>query len=133
MRILIDTDVLLDVALDRAPHAANAARVIRLVQEGAVEAFVAWHTVANIYSILSAGGQRERALEFIRDLTGLAAVAPVDSEALAVALSLRMADFEDAMQVASALAARAEVIVTRNTRHFRASPVRAVAPKDFKA
>lgn len=132
MRILIDTDVLLDVALDRAPHAANAARVIRLVQRGAVEAFVAWHTVANIYYLLSAGGQRERALEFIRDLTALAAVAPVDSEALAVALSLRMTDFEDAMQVASALAARAQVIVTRNARDFRTSPVRAVAPKDFK-
>jgi PIN domain. len=131
LRILIDTDVLLDLALGRDPHAADAARVIQLVQHGSVDAVVAWHTIANVYYMLSSARHRNQALEFIRDLAGIAAVAPVGSEALTVALSLRMTDFEDAMQVASALAAGAEVIVTRNTRDFRTSPVRAVAPRDY--
>jgi len=131
LRILIDTDVLLDLALGRDPHAAHSARVIQLVQHGFVDGFVAWHTIANIYYMLSSARHRNQALGFIRDLAGIAAVAPVDSEALTVALSLRMTDFEDAMQVASALAAGAEVIVTRNTRDFRTSPIRALTPRDY--
>lgn len=105
---------------------------MELVQHGSVDGVVAWHTIANIYYMLSGARRRDQVLEFIRDLAGITSIAPVDSEALTVALSLRMTDFEDAMQVASALAASAEVIVTRNTRDFRTSPVRAVAPRDFK-
>ena len=128
MRILVDTDVLLDMALDREPHAAEAARVLQLVQDGAVEGVVAWQTISNLYYLLSAGSKRKPALEFIGDLAQLVEIAPADSEVLQVALSLQMKDFEDAMQAACAMAAGVDVIVTRNTRDFRNSPVRALTP-----
>ncbi len=132
MRILVDTDVLLDVALDREPHATEAARVLQLVQDGVVEGVVAWHTISNLYYLLSAGSKRKTALEFIGDLARLVEIAPADSEVLQVALSLRMKDFEDAMQAACAMAAGVDVIVTRNTRDFRNSPVRAITPGNLK-
>ena len=132
MRILIDTDVLLDVALDRTPHSEASARVLEVVETGSIEAVVAWHTISNLYYLLASSSPRKQALAFIRDLSSIVDVARVDSNALKIALSLDLTDFEDSMQVASALSAEAEVIVTRNTRHFRKSPVRAIRPSDLE-
>jgi predicted nucleic acid-binding protein len=128
LRILIDADVILDVALDRDPHADAAARVLGLAQSSTVDALVAWHTVSNVYYLLAAAADRGKALGFIRDLSSIVEIAPADSSALRTALSLQMRDFEDAMQVAAALAGRADAIVTRNLRDFRGSPVKAVSP-----
>lgn len=131
MRILIDTDVLLDLALDRAPHAEAASRILDGVQRGVLSGVVAWHTVSNLYYLLASCSDRKRALEFIRDLTGIVEVAPTGSAALRTALNLDMSDFEDAMQVAEALAAGVDVIVTRNVGDFRKAPLRAVRPRDL--
>jgi predicted nucleic acid-binding protein len=131
LRILIDTDVLLDLALDRAPHAEAASRILDGVQRGALSGVVAWHTVSNLYDLLTSFSDRKRALEFIRDLTGIVEVAPTGSAALRTALNLKMSDFEDAMQVAAALAAGVDVIVTRNVGDFRKAPLRAVRPRDL--
>jgi predicted nucleic acid-binding protein len=132
LRILIDADVLIDLALDRAPHSSDASRILEAVQKGQAAAVVAWHTVSNVYYVLCTWTDRARALGFIRDLSMLVEIAPVDSAALRIALALQMRDFEDAMQVASALAASVDVIVTRNVRDFRTSPVRAVKPADLQ-
>jgi predicted nucleic acid-binding protein len=132
LRILIDTDILLDLALDRNPHADGAARVIDAVQRGSVSGIVAWHTISNLYYILTSFSDRKRALGFVRDLAAIVDVAPADSATLDIALSLDMRDFEDAMQVAAALAAGVEKIVTRNSRDFRRSPITVVAPAELQ-
>jgi predicted nucleic acid-binding protein len=128
LRILIDTDVLLDLALDRKPHADEAARVMDAVQRGSVSGIVAWHTISNLYYILTSFSDRKRAVGFVRELAAIVEVAPTDSTTLDIALSLNMRDFEDAMQVSAALAANAEMIVTRNSRDFRNSPIAVMAP-----
>ena len=99
MRILIDTDVILDLALDRQPHSEAAARIIDSVQQGVTTGLIAWHTVSHLYYILSSFSNRRQALAFVRDLAAILEVAPADSAALDVALTLEMPDFEDAMQV----------------------------------
>jgi predicted nucleic acid-binding protein len=133
LRILIDADVLLDVALDRPPHAEPAAALLARIERGDLEAVIAWHTVSNVYYLLAAAADRRKALQFIRDLSLFIGIAPADSSVLRTALTLRIPDFEDAMQVAAALAAGAEMIVTRNLRDFRNSPLRAVAPSAILA
>lgn len=128
MRILIDTDVLLDLALDRKPHAEGAARVLEAVQRGSLSGVVAWHTISNLYYMLSSYADRKQALSFVRDLAAIVEVAPADSATLDVALALDMRDFEDAMQVSAGLAAGVETIVTRNTGDFRKSPIPVASP-----
>jgi predicted nucleic acid-binding protein len=126
--ILLDTDVLIDVALDRQPHAAASGQLLTLLEQRAPRAFVAWHTLSNFYYLVrpARGGASVRS--FLVDLTRFVSVAPADTAALRYAATLPLRDFEDAMQVAAARACGAEVIATRNVSDFRSSPIPARTP-----
>jgi predicted nucleic acid-binding protein len=127
--VLLDTDVLIDVALDRAPHAEAAAGLLDLLERRSGSAFVAWHTIANFYYLVAPtrGGRPTR--DFVLDLLRFAEAAPATTEALRKATQLQMRDFEDAMQVVAAETCGADVIATRNIRDYARSPLRAATPK----
>lgn len=125
MKALLDTDVLLDVALAREPHAAQSAAVLRWAEAGG-EAAVAWHTLSNCAYLLKGGGR-----PFLTRLLRMVEVAPTATADARRAIELPMADLEDAFQAAAALAWGADAIVTRNIRDFRRSPVRALTPAAF--
>jgi predicted nucleic acid-binding protein len=127
--VLLDTDVLLDVALDRHPHAEPAARLADALEQRPGTAFVAWHTISNFYYLVAPSRGREGAKAFVRELSRFVQVAPTATVSLRHALELEMSDFEDAMQVAAALACRAALIATRNLGDYKRSPVRAVSPE----
>ena len=126
MRVLIDCDVLLDVVLKREPHFKASAAVLDWAEKNPGHGALAWHTIAN----LSYLGQ-SNALPMIKDLSRFLEVAKTDNASLYFALQLKLSDFEDAMQVAAAKAFSAQVICTRNLKHYRASPIRALSPADL--
>ena len=128
--ILLDTDVLIDVALDRLPHSSPASELLDRIEHGAESAYIAWHSISNFYYIVAPARGGVSAREFIVELTRFVAVAPTDTEGIRYAAELPMADFEDAMQVAAARACGARHIVTRNVRDYERSPVRAVNPQE---
>lgn len=125
MRALLDTDLLLDVALAREPHAHDSASVLRWAESGGTAA-VAWHSLSNCAYLLKGGGR-----PFLKRLLRLVEVAPVATADARRALELPMADLEDAFQAAAALAWRADLIVTRNLIDYRRSPIRACSPAAF--
>lgn len=125
MRILIDTDVLLDVALIREPHAEQSTAVLRWAEAGG-DAAVAWHSLANCAYLLRARGR-----PFLSELIQIIEVAPASTADARRALALPMVDLEDAFQAAAALAWGANAIVTRNTADYRRSPVDALTPSAF--
>lgn len=129
MNLLIDTDVLIDVALDRQPFSEKAACLLEMLETGtAHQGFVAWHSLANFYYLVSANKDRHLARDFIRELLVFVQVAPTGTQQARDALSLRMSDFEDALQVAAGLACQARYIVTRNIKHYRKLPILALTP-----
>ena len=128
--ILFDTDVLLDVALDRYPHADASSAFLARIADGASAGFVSWHTVSNLFYLIARARGAANARSFVVGLTHYLSVAPTSTEAVRYAASLPMADFEDAMQVAAARACGAEYIVTRNLSDFERSPIPAVTPQE---
>lgn len=126
--ILLDIDVLIDVALDRAPHAAPAAELLTYLERRPRMAFVAWHSLSNFHYLVTPSQGKDDAKQFLRDLTPFVLVAPTHTEAFEFAASLSLPDFEDALQVAAAHACGATRIATRNLRHFRNSPIPARTP-----
>jgi predicted nucleic acid-binding protein len=127
----VDTDVLLDVALDRTPHSEPAAALLDHLERRPGAGFMAWHTVSNFYYLVVPRHGRDETRKFLLELSRFVEVATTDTESLRVAGRLPMRDFEDAMQVAAAQACDADVIATRNTKDFRASPVRPQTPKQL--
>ena len=128
--ILLDTDVLIDVALDRHPFSDPASALLDRIEQSRTKAFVAWHSISNLYYIVrpARGGIRTR--DFIAELTRFVDVAPTGTEAIRYAVELPMADFEDAMQVASARTCGARYIVTRNVADYKHSPIPSMTPQE---
>lgn len=131
--ILIDTDVLVDVATNRPPFSEVSTELLNIIDGGAESACVAWHSLSNLYYVAEPhiGGPDIRL--FIHDLTRLATVVPTDNDDVRYALDLLMEDFEDAMQVAAARTGGARVIVTRNMEDYEQSPIRAISPAEAVA
>ncbi len=126
MKILLDTDVILDVALGRREHLEPSAGVLRWAQNSPGFAAIAWHTLSNTAYLL-----RQDVRPFLEDLLTFVAIAPAVTEHARLALRLPMRDFEDSLQVGAAVAFGARSIVTRNVRDYRNSPIDALTPAQF--
>lgn len=124
--MLIDTNILVDMALDRRPFSVNASRLLNRLENSSNRAYISWHSVSNYYYVVSptVGGVETR--QMIVDLLRIVSVVPTGTEDLLYAASLPMRDFEDAMQVAAARACGASHIVTRNARDYAQSPIPAI-------
>jgi predicted nucleic acid-binding protein len=124
MRLLIDTDVLLDFALNREPHAEAAKRLLAWAATNPGRCAVAWHSLATLNYMM-----RGKTGLFIRDLLEFVEVPRTGREQMQAALDLGFADLEDAMQTAAAMLFGAQAIVTRNIRDYRHSPIKADTPE----
>lgn len=129
MRLLIDINVLLDVALQR-PGAPASARLLALCGR-THEGWLAWHSIATLAYLVERQQSDISAKDFIRSILVWADVAKTGRADALAALELPMRDFEDALQVAAAMACGAQFIITRNERDFKASPVQALSPDAF--
>jgi predicted nucleic acid-binding protein len=133
MRALVDTNIFLDVLLARKGLADESQQLLDWFESHSGDGWIAWHTLSNLYYVGWKTAGREKALAAIDEILGAFEVCPVASTEARRARNLGMADFEDALQASAALTARVEVIVTRNTRDFRKSPVKALSPRAFLA
>jgi len=133
IRVLFDVNVVLDVLANREPFADEAQAALGRAETGAIEGFVAAHTITTLHNLLSRHLSRARARRVLTDLLGVVAVAPVDEDRLRHALALDWPDFEDAVQAACAESIGAAYLVTRDKRGFRKSAVVPVTPGELLA
>ena len=89
---------------------------------------MAWHSATNFYNLVAPKRGTDAARAFLLDLAQFVEIAPTTTESLRQAGRLKLRDFEDAMQVAAAIACGADLIATRNRRDYAGAPIRAVAP-----
>ena len=132
MKILVDTDVLLDVALDRKAFVEESSAVVEWCQQTPSGALIAWYTISNIYYILRVARSDAKGREFVADLLSFSAAASGTTQSVRHALTMRIRDFEDAMQVAAAMSGNADLIVTRNVADYRNAVIRTITPKEFR-
>ena len=131
MILLVDTDILIDVALDRRPYATVAAELLDALERRKATGFIAWHSVANFHYLVVSKQGSSATKAFVLELLRFVQVAPTSTDSVRYAASLPMRDFEDALQVAAALACGANAIATRNVRDYARAPVRATTPTNL--
>jgi predicted nucleic acid-binding protein len=128
-RILLDTNVVLDVLLDRKPYVDASAATWAAVETGALKGMLAAHAVTTIHYLIRKEMGNTKAARTISAILGVFEVAIVDGVVIREALQLPVADFEDAVTAAAARSARCECVVTRDPKGFRGSPVRSMTPE----
>jgi predicted nucleic acid-binding protein len=128
-RILFDTNVVLDVLLDRQPYVEASAAAWAAVETGITEGMVAAHAVTTIHYLIRKEMGNIKARRIISAILKVFRVATVDGAVVQEALQLPFPDFEDAVTAAAAQLAGCECIVTRDPKGFRGSSVRSLTPE----
>jgi len=127
-RLLIDLNVVLDVLLERKPHADAAEAVWAGIEQGLAEGLLPAHALTTIHYLAGRSRGGAFARRAVEALLGVFRVAPVDDKVLREALALPLRDFEDAVSAACAVSAECDAIVTRDPRGFRGSTVAVIEP-----
>lgn len=131
MKVLIDTNILLDVLLDREEFADESQVILDWCEAHPDSGWIAWHTLANLYYIGVRIAGKENAERFVDEVLEVFEICAADTLAAKSARSMPIGDFEDALQVAAAQKAQLDAIITRNKKDFRGSVVPALLPKEF--
>lgn len=131
MRLLLDTDVVLDFLLARGPFAISARNLFELNAQKKVEACISTITPVNIFYVARKLLSREVRFKMLRELFSQVEVCSVSQEDLARALDLGFLDYEDAAQHACAEAAGVDAIITRNLKDYVNASLQVYSPPSF--
>ncbi|HEX8177928.1 MAG TPA: PIN domain-containing protein [Pyrinomonadaceae bacterium] len=131
MRALLDTDVVLDVILARAPFASAAGQLLDLSEQGAFEAYISAITPINIFYIARKAKSTSALQEALVRLLQTVRVCPLDHTILINALVSPFTDYEDAVQHLCALTAGLDVLITRNLDDYKNANLPVFSPADF--
>lgn len=101
MKILIDTNVILDLILEREPFVEDAMTLFEQIEQGNLEGCIAATTITNIFYIIRKAEGGETAYIAIERLASGLQFCAVDRQTIAIALRLKLNDFEDGIQLAS--------------------------------
>ena len=127
-RILFDTNVALEVLLDRKPNVESSAAAWAAVETGSAQGMITADAVTTIHYLVRKELGHIKAKRIVSAILRVFEVAAVDDAAVQEALQLPFSDFEDAVTAAAARLAGCECIVTRDPKGFRGSPVRSLTP-----
>jgi len=131
MKVLIDTNVILDVAAERDAHIEHSAAFLDLCGIK-IKGFMAASQTTDIFNLLCRGGMdMPSAKAVISKLADHVKVLDVTAVDVKNALTCEIPDYEDALLAYCAKRQKADYIVTRNQRDFELSPVAAVSPEKF--
>ena len=132
MKVLIDTNIALDLMTNRQDFQDDAAKVFTLCIGGLAQGFFTSNSVCDLHYVLHRHFHEEhqtrRTLETWLNLVG---ILDVNEEDCHKALSSQTADYEDAVIQHTAKRNGCDCIVTRNLKDFAESPVPAISPRDF--
>ena len=131
MTVLLDTNIIVDVALERQPHFEASQQVLLLVEQGQIEGYISASTFGDLYYIIRRSRGREWTTDFIDWLVTYCQIATVNEAVIRMALTSNFRDFEDAIQYSSAVVNQLDAIVTRNPQDFPVTTPRIMIPNQL--
>ncbi len=131
MKALFDTNVILDVLLDREPFVYDSLYLLSKVEQSEITGFVCATTITTIHYLASKTLGADQALRHINSLLSLFVIAPVNRIVIENAINSKFNDFEDAVLHAAAQHAGAKYIVTRNSIDFKKSQLSVFEPPEL--
>ena len=134
MRVLVDTCVIIDALAQREPFKESAQEIIRLGAENKHSFFISAKSFLDIHYVLKHYLHDETIVrKSLMDLSEAIEVCDLDETSVLFALNSSRRDYEDSVQIETALQQTADAIVTRNVKYFEDSPIPVLSPSEFIA
>lgn len=131
MKVLIDTNIILDVLCKRPAFYEDSAKIFKLCEVKKISGVISSLSIPNIMYILRKELDADKTREILDSLMLIFSVADLKADDLKKAADMRFKDYEDAIQSACATRIKANYIVTRNIKDFSESKVTAIKPAEL--
>ncbi len=131
MKVLIDTNLVLDLLLNRKPFVAKAVKVFEQAEKGHIEAYLTANSVSDIVDILRKAYSGEQIRAHLQNMFGFIKIMNVTASDIFGAFKLDMPDYEDALLVHCAKTGGIDFIVTRNKKDFQDCPVECLSLEEW--
>lgn len=131
IKVLFDLNIILDVLQEREPFYESSAQLLAYAETGKIQGFIAPHSQTALFYLIQKGQTSAHAKVTITNLLQILKVAPIDQSTIEQALSLPYKDFEDAVQMMTAVQCKADYLVTRNVKDFKPAPLSVIQPSEL--
>lgn len=133
MRVLLDTNIVLDLILERENFVEDAEAIFLAQAQGRLSAYISAITPGTAYYVARRTKGSADARNAVAGMLKITHVAAVDHSVLQHAVGLPLTDYEDAIQLAGAMAEQLDAIVTRDAKDFQGSPIPVFSPAELLA
>lgn len=131
MKILIDTNVILDVLCSREKFLEDSSKIWKLCEVKKLDGYVSALSIPNIVYILRKELTPEKTQQIIDQLFIVFNIIDLKAEDLKEAAAMKPSDYEDALQMICASRIKADFIITRNIKDFMESKITAIKPSEL--
>ena len=131
MKVLIDTNIILDVLCKRPKFYEDSAKIFKMCEVKEITGVISALSVPNIIYIMRKELDEEKTREILDTLFLIFTVADLKADDLKRASEMKFKDYEDAVQSACAFRVNADYIITRNIKDFEQSRVSVIKPSEF--
>lgn len=130
-KILIDTNIVLDLALERVGFVEGALKLLRFTAKNKIKLCITASSVTDIYYVLRKQKGHDSAIGLLKKFFQFSKVLGVDEEIITEALNSEMKDFEDAVQTKTAICNDIDIIITRDKKDFENSDLEIYTPDEY--
>ena len=130
-KVLLDTNIVLDIALKRNPFYDESFHVFSLINKKKIKAYITTTTITDIYYIVKRKLNHNLSIQFIKDLISVVSLINVTEKTILSAIDTNNNDFEDAIQSIAAQENSLDLIITRDKKGFLNSELKVLNPTEF--
>jgi predicted nucleic acid-binding protein len=131
VKILVDTNIFLDILLQRLPFFQDSHRIFKMAENRLVEGYIAPITINNIAYIVRKSHQPDQIRKYIVTISEIFTICLMDATVVTSAAALNFTDIEDSLQAAMAESYGCDFIITSNISDYQHSPVPAITATTF--
>jgi predicted nucleic acid-binding protein len=133
MKVMVDTNVILDVLLARKGFVDYAAEVMGMIERSEVEGYLCATTITTMDYLLSRSMTKKQSRKALHSIMELFEIAAVNRSVIEGAFASKINDFEDAVLTQAGILAGVDLIISRNLKDFKKSALRVLDPVEFLA
>lgn len=131
MKVLIDTNVILDVLLKRTPFDVDAYNILKLAEEKKINAYLAAFSITDIYYFINKNLSHNESIKALEALLSIVEVVSITKHDIKKAMNFKeFRDLEDALQMQCLKKLKGDLFITRDEK-FQKITNKAISPKDF--